>query len=1073
MARVSRRALLSGAGAVGAAAALPVSGTAPAAAASGTTPAGTAVPARADGPERTGPGGADPTAAARAALRRLLPHHAGQFRLRPLPGEAAGSPDRFRVAGTTGRVEVAGTGAATLLTGVHWYLKYAAGAHLSWAGSRVELPDRLPAPGRPLERRATVPHRFALNDTHDGYTAPYADWPRWERLIDVLALHGCNEVLVTAGQEAVYHRLLQEFGYSGAEARAWLPAPSHQPWWLLQNMSGYGGPVDPALLGRRTELGRRICDRLRELGMEPVLPGYFGTVPEDFTTRNPGARTVPQGVWAGLRRPDWLDPRTPAFRAVAAAFYRHQKELFGPARLFKMDLLHEGGTAGDVPVPEAARAVQGALRAARPDATWVLLGWQANPRRELLDALDRDRTLVVDGLSDLESVTDRERDWGGVPYAFGSIPNFGGRTTLGARTHQWSARFTAWRDRPGSALAGTAYMPEAAERDPAAFELFSELAWRNEPVDRERWFTEYAALRYGGQDPAAAEAFGVLRETAYRITSRDGRPHDSVFAARPSLTAASGAYYATHSPAYDLPAFDRAFAALLAVREPLRRSDAYRHDLTDLARQALANRSWTLIGQLRAAYGRKDADAFRALSRLWLRLMRLSDEMAGCHRAFLLGPWLADARREGRERTARALITTWADRPTADAGHLANYANRDWSGLIADVHLPQWDAYLGALADALDRDRDRDRESDRDPAGREPEPAGRFDWYAAEEAWTRRTEPYPLRPTGDPYRTARRVHAVLARAPYQGGVTVTGEPGALAPGATARVTAVFRNLNGLRATGPVRLALDVPGTGARPPREVGPVPAAGSAAAEWRITVPDRPLVRPVEPLPYELSARYGPGGEPPVTTVHPGRLWLAGPLEPGWSVHTTNEAVFGQLGTGPDARYGIGGGGQDLWRSTAEFGALFRPGGLPDGAVLTVRVDEQDTTGPWARAGLVVRARLAEPGAPGFLTLAVTPANGVVLAYDADGDGAPDTQLRLAGVRVPVLLRLARSGPEVTGSCSTDGGTSWRPVASVRPPGLPPAADAGLFMTAAHGGSGARGTAVFSGLGGLGGLVH
>lgn len=68
-------------------------------------------------------------------------------------------------------------------------------------------------------------HRFALNDTHDGYTAPYADWPRWERLIDVLALHGCNEVLVTAGQEAVYHRLLQDFGYTDDEARAWLPAP--------------------------------------------------------------------------------------------------------------------------------------------------------------------------------------------------------------------------------------------------------------------------------------------------------------------------------------------------------------------------------------------------------------------------------------------------------------------------------------------------------------------------------------------------------------------------------------------------------------------------------------------------------------------------------------------------------------------------------------------------------------------------------------------------------------------------------------------------------------------------------
>ncbi|MET9800720.1 alpha-N-acetylglucosaminidase [Streptomyces sp. NPDC006368] len=1023
----SRRTLLGTAGAIGAGAALAGNGTA------------SAIGTGDDAPR------ADPLRVTRAALGRLLPAHADQFRLHHLTS----GPERFRVTGTTGRVEVAGTGPATLLTGVHWYLKYGCGAHISWSGTQLDLPRRLPAPRAPLAREATVPHRFAFNDTHDGYTAPYADWPRWERLIDVLALHGCNEVLVTAGQEAVYHRLLTDFGYSDAEARAWLPAPSHQPWWLLQNMSGYGGPPSPELIARRAALGRRIADRMRELGISPVLPGYFGTVPEGFAARNPGARTVPQGVWAGLRRPDWLDPRTEVFRRVAAAFYRHQADLFGDVRHFKMDLLHEGGSPGDVPVADAARAVEAALREARPGATWVILGWQGNPRRELLDALDKRTLLVVDGLSDLETVTDREKDWGGAPYAFGTIPNFGGRTTLGAKTHLWTERFPAWRDKPGSALAGTAYMPEAAERDPAALELFSELAWRAEPVDRVRWFEEYADLRYGGRDARAREAFAVLRDTAYRITSRDGRPHDSIFAARPSLSAASGAHYATHSPAFDSAGFDRAFAALLAVREPLRRSDAYRYDLTDLGRQVIANRSWQLIGQLKAAFTRKDVDTFRALSRLWLRLMRLSDDMTGSHRAFLLGPWLADARREGEglERTARVLLTTWADRPTADAGRLANYANRDWSGLIADFHLPHWQAFLDELEDALVQ-------------GRAP---ADFDWYAIEEPWSHETGPYPLRPLHDPYRTARRVHEVLSRAPYQGSVTVSSDPAALTPGSTAHVTAAFRNVNGLRATGRVTLALTVLG-GEQPPRALPAVPAAGTGTASWRVTAPARPLTAPVEPLPYELRATYGPRGEQPVTTVHPGSLYVAGPLDAAWRTYTTNGAVFGQL----DDRYAINGGGVDLWKAVTEFGTLYREGACADGATLAVRVDAQDPTGGWARAGIVVRDALATPGAPGFLNLAVTPGNGVALTYDADGDGALDTHRRITGVRAPVALRLSRAGDAFTGACSTDAGTTWRTVATVRVPGAAAGRDAGLFMTAANGG-GARGTVVFSGVTGWG----
>ncbi|WP_328732638.1 alpha-N-acetylglucosaminidase [Streptomyces caniferus] len=1053
MSRPSRRALLGTAGAIGAGAAL--GGGAPAAsAASAAEAAAAGEPARR--PERAP---AYDTAPARAALTRLLPRHTDQFQLVPLAPE--GGTDRFRVDGRAGRITVSGTTPAVLLTGVNWYLKYTCRAHLSWAGDQVELPGRLPAPAAPVDRSTALRHRFALNDTHDGYTAPYADWPRWERLLDVLALHGVNEVLVTPGAEAVYHRLLTDSGYSDAEARAWLPAPSHQPWWLLQNMSGYDGPLSPRLIDKRAELGRRIADRLRELGMHPVLPGYFGTVPDGFAARNPGARTVPQGTWSGLKRPDWLDPRTDAFATAAASFYRHQLQLLGPADHFKMDLLHEGGDPGDVPVPDAARAVEKALRTARPDATWVILGWQANPRRDLLDAVDHDRMLIVDGLSDLDTVTDRERDWGGVPYAFGSIPNFGGRTTLGAKTHIWAERFTAWRDKPGSKLAGTAYMPEAAERDPAAFELFSELAWRERPVDRAAWFDGYADLRYGARDGGARAAYAALRTSAYEISSKDGRPHDSVFAARPSLAARSGTVYATHTPAFDPAAFDTAFAALLKVRPALRGSDAYRHDLTDAARQALANRSWQLIGQLQEAYRRKDKAAFGALSGLWLRLMRLSDEVTGAHRRFLLGPWLAEARamasgaeEEARlEHSARALITTWADRATADGGSLANYANRDWHGLIGEVHLPQWQAYLDELADALAADR----------------PPRTFDWYALEEPWTRARTGHPLRPTTDAYRTARRAHDILAKAPYQGTVTVTADPPALPPGGRATVTAALRNVNGLRATGRVDFALTGVGATASGPVSLPSLPPGGTGRARWRVTAPTGPLTAPLHPLPYDLTVDYGPQGEPRVRAAQHGTLFVAGPLDPELRTVTTNAAVFGQL----DDRLAVNGGGADLWKATAEFGAVYRPGALAAGGSVTVEVTSQDATGPWARAGLVVRNRLTAPSSPGapdalgFLNLSVTPANGVVLSYDANGDGALDTYRRITGVTAPVLLRLTRgkdgaAAGTYTGSCSTDDGATWRDIATVTVPGAAARQDTGLHQSAANSATGDRGTAEF-----------
>ncbi|GGO87514.1 hypothetical protein GCM10012280_26140 [Wenjunlia tyrosinilytica] len=1004
-------------------------------------------PARTLGPAPT----FDPSPA-HEALVRLLGRHAGQFHL--VPTAPAAGQDRFRVEGSAGRIEVHATTPATLLAGVHWYLKDVCDTGITWSGSRLDLPERLPAPGSPIEHTAAVRHRFVLNDTNDGYTAPYADWAFWERLIDVLALHGCNEVLVTTGQEAVYHRVLQDFGYTEAEARSWIPAPSHQPWWLLQNLSAYGGPIGRELLDTRTRLGVRIVERLRALGMAPVLPGWFGTVPDGFVRRNPGARAVPQGTWHGFARPDWLDPRTSAFRDVATSFYGHQRELFGAAAHFKMDLLHEGGTPGDVPVPDAARAVESALRTAHPEATWVILGWQDNPRRDLLDAVDKERMLVVDGVCDrFRAVTDRERDWGGTPYAFGSIPNYGGRTTIGAKARIWIEKFFTWRDKAGSALVGTAYMPESALRDPAAFELFSELAWRERPVDLPSWFDRYARLRYGGPDESARAAWSALRESAYgHVANERADTHDSLFAARPTLAAHSAAEYAPHALAYDPAVFDRALAGLLRVDGPLRRSTAYRYDLVDVARQAVANRGWRLLPQLRAAYERADADTFRALSSLWLRLMRLSDDITGTDPAFMLGPWLEAARRAAAdaaeaaelERTARVLLTTWGGRATSDAGNLHEYADRDWSGLTRDFYLPRWRRYLDGLADAL-------------ASGRPPEPV---DWYAVEEPWTRERKEYPQRPTADAFRTARRVREVLARAPYQGTLSVTAVPPALSPGGTAEVTAVLANGNGLSPTG--RADFELTGLDAQPqgPTWVPRVPAGGRASVAWRTTAPDAPLTRPLEPLPYVLSARYGPRGQARVRAVHPGNLYVAGPLGPDLRTATTNAAVFGRSGD----RFGIEGAGDDLWKGVAQFGAVFREAAMAYAARVTTRVDSQTATGPWARAGIVVRDSLAAEDAPGFVCLAVTPGNGVVLSFDSNGDGTLDTYRKVAGLGAPVGLRLTREGALFTGEYSTDGGTTWQAVATVTVPGAQGARDAGLFMSASNGGSGARGLVEFTG---------
>ncbi|HEY3503586.1 MAG TPA: alpha-N-acetylglucosaminidase TIM-barrel domain-containing protein [Actinocatenispora sp.] len=993
---------------------------------------GTAVPAVA---APAGSGRAfDPRPAA-AALHRLIGGRAGQVTLRAL--DKGTGKDRFAVTAEHGRLVVAGTSPAVLLAGFGWYLKYTAHANISLEGENLRLPARLPLPSAPIEHTSSVTHRFALNDTNEGYGGPYLSWDEWQHRIDVLALRGINEVLLYEGQEAVYQKTFEQFGYGANEMRGWIPQPGHQSWWLLQNICCTAGPISQQLIDRHARLGRQIADRLRQLGMTPVMPGYYGTVPPGFADRNGGAHTVPQGTWDGLARPDWLDPTDPSFAKVAAAFYRAQDQLFGATTMYKMDLLHEGGTAGNVSVPDASKAVQAALAAAHPDALWAILGWEKNPLPATLSAVDRSKMVVLDGISDQPSVTDRDSDFQGTPYAFGTIWNFGGHTNLGAQLAEWNQKFFAWQRKSGSALDGIALMPEAIDNNPAAVEFFTELPWLSGPVDLHQWFDQYATARYGTADPHALAAWRVLADTVYSWPANvDSRHPTSLFENQPSLSTSSSAL------PYDPAAFDPVLADLLAVSPALRHSTAYRYDLVDVARQVLANHSRSLLPDIKAAYDAKDAAEFGRLSGQWLAQISLLDRLLGSDDHFLLGAWQKDADRQVATPAEaatlrydlRVLVTQWAPGTT-----LQDYARREFNGLVGDYYASRWRAYFRTLSDSL-------------ATGKPPEAV---DWQAFADTWAHAGTDYPATAHGDPYALASAVAAVP-----NGAVTVGSKHDAADPGGSVRVAATFTNRNLIRATEPVALSLHAPDgyqVSADGATETRTVPAAGTFTATWTVSVPDTATPGTVPTL--SAAATWASGGVADQAAATTSML-VTGGLTGYETVTTTGAAYAGNGDT-----VGIAGGGSDP--NGGDFGAAYRQGVLGDGQAATATVTRVDSTSPYGRAGLVARADLGATSS-GYATIAVTPGHGCMFTYDADGDGTLDRSAEVDGFAGETMVRLGRKGSTFTGECSTDG-TNWTVVGSAELPGASDAEDVGMYFAGA--GADTSGLATFTGFG-LGGFA-
>lgn len=230
-----------------------------------------------------------------------------------------GGKDVFVITARDGKPCIKGSSVIAVTTGINWYLNHHARVNLAWNNLTTDLGSvSLPVPATEERRKCEADYRYYLNYCTFSYSMSTWTWERWQQEIDWMALHGINMPLQIVGLDAVWYKLLTEkYGYTHAEADKFVAGPCFQAWWGMNNLQGWGGPNPEWWYKRQETLCRNILARQRELGMQPVLPGYSGMVPSDFTAKT-GHAANSQGNWCGFVRPYILDPNGTAFTQVAA-----------------------------------------------------------------------------------------------------------------------------------------------------------------------------------------------------------------------------------------------------------------------------------------------------------------------------------------------------------------------------------------------------------------------------------------------------------------------------------------------------------------------------------------------------------------------------------------------------------------------------------------------------------------------------------------------------------------------------------------------------------------------------------
>ena len=683
--------------------------------------------------------------AARDLIKRILPHHSKSFAVEAIAPDQG--RDVFEIESRTGKIVLRGNSGVAVGAALNWYLKYYCHCHYSLKAHQLEVPKPLPAVPAKERRVSQDRWRYFLNYCCFGYSLPWYDWAQWETLIDWMALNGINAPLAVTGQEAVWRAAGQRLGFSEVDLTQFLGGPPYLPFGWMGCLDGWGGPLPKSWAARHEKLQRQILARERALGMTPVLQGFTGHVPLATGRRFPEARLhrVRWAEWETLL----LDPLDPLFSRFAAAFLEEQQRRFGTDHLYAADTFIEmTPPSGETNFLAATgRAIYQGLAQVDPQAIWVLQGWTffnqaafwTQPRIEaFLNAVPNSHMLVLDLFCDVTPVWNKTRGFFGKPWAWCALQNFGDCVYLGGAVQKIQAELPAARRDPlGTQLSGIGFVNEGLDYNPIVFDFLFEQAWRSEPVGLDDWIGAYARRVHGTSDTNSAAAWGILKDTVFSSHCQTAPAYVHV----PSTTV-------TTDPPYPSGPLIQAWQHLLRAAEVAGASDAFRFDLVALTRQVLGNYSAEAHRQALDAWRAKDRERLETAAGRMLELISDLDELLATRPEYLLGRWLDEARRWGKNRqerdrlewNARRVITMWGEQT-----QIRDYARREWSGMLQGFYRQRYEQFYTTLATALSTGTDFD--------------AAAFDraLQAWERRWSEQHESYPVRPRGDSIAISQRL----------------------------------------------------------------------------------------------------------------------------------------------------------------------------------------------------------------------------------------------------------------------------------------------------------------------------
>jgi len=667
------------------------------------------------------------TQAAQGVLQRTIGKQASSFELTTLPTRKDGL-DRFTIEAKDGKVMVAGTSGVAICRGAYEYLRNACHVQVNWSESNVKMPARLPDY---TKRDVVCPNKYRhyFNICTFGYSAVWWDWKRWQHEVDWMALHGINMPLAMNGQEAVWQKVFRGFGLPDSSISKFFSGPAFLPWHWMGNMNGHGGPMPQSWIDGQAKLQKQILKAERDLGMTPIVPGFSGFVPTDFSKYHPEVKLASPTAWAGFAPTTFVDVRNPIFVEIGKRFVTEYRKQFGSDHMYLCDTFNEQNPQFPKEtelkdLAQCGKSVYESIRQADPDGTWVMQGWLFYNARNywthdrvgaMVSEVPKGRMIVLDLATDEFPVWKNQpavRDGG---WIYNTLHNYGQSTGLYGQLQAYADRAADDLNDPAHGkMLGMGLTMEGIDQNPVIYELMTDMMWTHEHVDTKKWLRDYAFSRYGVDADESRSAWSYLNDAVY---AKDLRWFREGWRGRPNAGVGPSAY--------DTNSLKFASVMLDSLAMKVKDNPLLTRDLVDVTKTWLGSIAETHLAAALAMF-EDDKPGYQKQKEAYFAVLHDIDRVMAVMPEHRMSSWISDARRWGTtpaekdmmEWNARMQVTIWG------GPELYDYANKEWAGLNEEFLRGRWQLFFDTL-----------------------EKAGSLQKFKApdfakwEEAWTRHTGP--------------------------------------------------------------------------------------------------------------------------------------------------------------------------------------------------------------------------------------------------------------------------------------------------------------------------------------------